>query len=468
MPHVVIVGAGLTGLALAYRLRWIRPGITYTLLEKGARPGGNIWTDYRDGFRVEIGPNGFLDAKPTTLQLCRDLGLGDHLIAGSDSARLNRYLFWNGRLRKLPGSLWSFLTTPLLSFRGKLNLLLESYRRRPTAHPGDESVAAFARRRGGREAADLFADALVTGIHAGDPEQLSIRAAFPRVARMEEEHGSVFRGMSRAAGQRREEAAARGEKAQPGRMWSFRQGLRRLVEALRDQIGDSLISGVRIRSMERDSSTDPRRTAWVIRGEGEDRWKADAVVLACPAYEQAEILAPLDPVLAGEIALIPYNRIAVVAIGYRAADLPRAADGFGYIAPSQTRRDVLGVQWCSAIFPERAPAGMVLWRALCGGAFRGEMVDWDDDRLLAAVRQELGVAMGVRAEPVFHHIVRWPRAIPQYHLGHLQRVARIEEHAARHPGLFLTGNAYHGIAMNDCTEQAGLVAERVADYLHGS
>jgi oxygen-dependent protoporphyrinogen oxidase len=466
MPHVVIVGAGLTGLALAFRLRQLSSGITCTLLEKNARPGGNIWTDYRDGFRVEIGPNGFLDAKPTTLQLCRDLGLGDELVAGSDRARLNRYLFWNGRLRKLPGSLWSFLTTPLLSFRGKLKLLLESYRR-PTAPGDDESVAAFARRRAGGEAAALFADALATGIHAADPEQLSMGAAFPRVARMEEEHGSVFRGMSRASRQRRQEAAARGEKPQPGRMWSFREGLRRMVEALRERISDHLISGVHIRSIERDSSSDPQRPGWIIRGEGEERWNADAIVLACPAYAQAEIVAPLDPILAQNMADILYNRIAVVALGFRVTDVPRAADGFGYIAPSQTRRDVLGVQWCSAIFPERAPPGMVLWRALCGGAFRGEMVDWDDGRLLAAVRQELGVAMGVRAEPVFHHMVRWPRAIPQYHLGHLERVARIEEHAARHPGLFITGNAYHGIAMNDCTEQAGLVAKRVADYLSG-
>jgi oxygen-dependent protoporphyrinogen oxidase len=467
MPHVVIVGAGLTGLALAYRLRQISSGITCTLLEKNARPGGNIWTDYRDGFRVEIGPNGFLDTKPTTLQLCRDLGLGDQLVAGSDSARRHRYLFWNGRLRKLPGSLWSFLTTPLLSFRGKLNLLLESYRR-PAAPGNDESVATFARRRAGREAAALFADALVTGIHAADPEQLSMRAAFPRVARMEEEHGSVFRGMSRAARQRRQEAAGRGEKPQPGRMWSFREGLRRLVETLRDRIGDHLISGVGIRSIERDSTTDPRRPGWVVRVDGDEHWNADALVLACPAYAQAEIVAPLDPILAQDMADIPYNCIAVVALGFRAADVPGVAEGFGYIAPSQTRRDVLGVQWCSSIFPERAPAGMVLWRGLCGGAFRGEMVDWDDDHLLGAVREELGVAMGVRAEPVFHHIVRWPRAIPQYHLGHLQRVARIEEHVARYPGLFITGNAYHGIAMNDCTEQAGLVAKQVADYLSSS
>ncbi|MBV9124686.1 MAG: protoporphyrinogen oxidase, partial [Planctomycetes bacterium] len=160
-----------------------------------------------------------------------------------------------------------------------------------------------------------------------------------------------------------------------------------------------------------------------------------------------------------------YNRVAVVALGYRAADVPTALDGFGYIAPQRTRRDVLGVQWCSSIFPERAPDGAVLLRAMCGGWHRPEVVGWQEDRLLQAVRSDLNQALGIRAEPIFHHLVRWDRAIPQYHLGHLERVAWIEERTRRHPGLFLAGNAYHGVALNDCTEQAKRVAERVLEFL---
>jgi oxygen-dependent protoporphyrinogen oxidase len=173
----------------------------------------------------------------------------------------------------------------------------------------------------------------------------------------------------------------------------------------------------------------------------------------------------VDRELAEEIAGIAYNRIAVVALGYRREDVPGSLNGFGFIAPQRARRDLLGVQWCSSIFPDRAGPGTVLLRAMCGGWHRPEIVGYAEDRLLEAVRAELAVAMDVRAAPLFHRIVRWDRAIPQYHLGHLGRVARIEAYTARYPGLFLAGNAYHGVAMNDCTERGEQLAERVRQYL---
>jgi oxygen-dependent protoporphyrinogen oxidase len=198
-----------------------------------------------------------------------------------------------------------------------------------------------------------------------------------------------------------------------------------------------------------------------------ESWTADALVLACPAHQQAELLANVDAQLAEKIAGIVYNRVVVVGLGFRRQDVPMSLDGFGYISPQRTRRDLLGVQWCSSIFPARAPEGAVLLRAMCGGWHRAEMADWDDDRLLRAVRAELQLAMSIQAEPIFHQIVRWNRAIPQYQLGHLERVASIEQQTRRHPGLFLTGNAYHGVAMNDCTEQGTAIALQVAGYLSG-
>jgi oxygen-dependent protoporphyrinogen oxidase len=192
------------------------------------------------------------------------------------------------------------------------------------------------------------------------------------------------------------------------------------------------------------------------------------VVLACPADQQAALLGDQAPALADLIAAIPYNRVAVVALGYRAADVPHPLEGFGYLSPQRSRRDVLGVQWCSSIFPGvRAPEGTVLLRALCGGWHRADVVDWPDDRLLGAVRAELAQSLRLRSAPVFHHIIRWDRAIPQYHLGHLERVARIEEQASRLPGLHLAGNAYRGVALSDCVEQADGVARRVAQGLGG-
>ncbi|HZU35752.1 MAG TPA: protoporphyrinogen oxidase, partial [Gemmataceae bacterium] len=242
MSRVIIVGGGISGLATAFRLQQRAPHTEITLLEKNARPGGTLWTEEHDGFRLELGANGFLDNKPTTLALCRDLGLGDDLIAASDSAGRNRYLFWNGRLQLLPNGVNSFLSSRLLSWRGKLGLLMERFRR-PRRDQADESIAAFARRRAGAEVADVLADAIVTGVHAGDPEQLSIRAAFPRMVEFEEKYGSVIRGFSASARQR-------GSTAGGIHMWSFRAGLRRLSETLAARLSRSPVLGVGVRRLE--------------------------------------------------------------------------------------------------------------------------------------------------------------------------------------------------------------------------
>lgn len=467
MSHVVIVGGGLTGLSVAFRLRQVAPGVSVTVLEPRERAGGNIGTDVHNGFRVERGPNGFLDRTPSVPNLCLDLGIAEHVIPASEGARKNRFLFLGGKLRKMPRGPLGLLFSSLLSFRGKMKLVTEPWRKPPIADAsgsfGDESIAEFVARRAGKEAADIFADALVTGIHGGDPALLSVAATFPRLPAMEREAGSVIRGFNRAAKKRKADAKARGEPPPgPMRMWSFRNGMQSLTDALAASLGPVVRTNTRVTSISESASVSP----WKVYGEKRDAWSADAVVLACPAYEQAAILAELSEPLANEVAGIPYNRIAVVALGYRESDCPHRPDGFGYIAPQNTRRDVLGVQWCSSIFPDRAPPSCVLWRALCGGVHRTEMLDWDDAALKRAVHAEIKLAMGVMGEPVFSRIVRWPAAIPQYVIGHLDRLARIDALAAHHPGLFLTGNAYRGVAMGDCAEQGEIVAVKVAGYLN--
>jgi len=310
----------------------------------------------------------------------------------------------------------------------------------------------------------VFADAFVTGIYAGDPTLLSVRASFPRLAALEDKYGSVMKGFARSLRERRAEAEAKGEgPRRTGQMWSLREGLRGMIEAVSERLARPPVFGAGVKAIDR--APDSSQPGWVVRGEGRDRWAADAVVLACPAYQQAAVVADLDRELADQIGGIAYNRVAVVALGYRRADVPHDLDGFGYIAPQRTRRDVLGVQWCSSIFPGRAPEGAVLLRAMCGGWHRAEVAGWEDERLIEAVRADLRQALGITAAPVTHHIARWDRAIPQYRLGHLERVAWVEERALRYSGLFLAGNAYRGVALNDCTEQGGVLATRVATYL---
>ncbi len=463
MPKIVIVGAGVSGLSVAYRLQERLPDADITVLERDSRPGGAAWTVSENGFQIEIGPNGFLDTKPTTLDLCRTVGLSNQLVHASEAAAKNRYLFLGDRLRPLPGGLSGLVTTDLLSWRGKFDLMLERFRRRPPPR-GDESIAAFARRRGGREAAAVLADALVTGIFAGDPEVLSLPACFPRLAALERDYGSILRGLAESAKKRRAEAEAAGKTSQrPGNLWSLRDGLGRLSQAVAETLKKPPQYGVAVRDI-RLRNEAPRCTVFA---EGKDSWPADAVILACPAYQQSQIVADTDFELAERVGQIAYNRIAVIALGFRRADVPASLDGFGFIAPQRLRRDLLGVQWCSSIYPGRAPDGAVLLRAMCGGWQRPEVVGWSDERLLEAIRAELRLAMQITAAPIYHKIIRWERAIPQYHVGHLDRVAWIENRLARHPGLFLAGNAYHGVALNDCTEQGKIVAERVASYLTG-
>ena len=455
MPRIAIVGGGISGLALAFRLEQLSPDAEVTLLERRPRVGGVIGTVERDGFRVETGPNGFLDNNPATTTLCRDVGLGARLVPASESARRNRFLFLNGRLRQLPSSLWTFLTSSVLSWRGKVALLTERFRK-PRRGERDESIEDFARRRAGEEIARTLVDAFVTGIHAGDPGLLSVQAAFPRLAAYEKQHGSVTQGMAAAARQRRQEALARGELPPSGmRMWSFVEGLGLLPETLCRKLRRPPQYGVMVKRIEKTPE------GWLVCGEGQDRWPAERVVLACPAYHQAAILADIDPGLADELSGIAYNRIAVVALGHRRQDVPHSLDGFGYLTPGRERRDVLGVQWCSSIFAGRAPEGCVLMRALCGGWHRAEMAGWDDERLLQAVRAEMRLAVGVTAAPVFHHIVRWERAIPQYHVGHLERMARIDQRRRAHRGLFLAGNMIRGVSLNDCVELAGELARAI-------
>jgi oxygen-dependent protoporphyrinogen oxidase len=456
MQRVLIVGGGISGLALAYRLEQLRPDAEVTVLEQWSRVGGVIGTTARDGFRVETGPNGFLDNKPFTLDLCRELGVGERLVAANDTAARNRFLLLDGKLLKLPTGLLSFLTSGVVGWRTKLALLRERFLS-PRADASDESIDAFARRRFGAEAAETLVDAFVTGIYAGDPQLLSLPASFPRLAALEREYGSLTRGLTLSRRRQRAEAKAQGKAIQrAGRMWSFPEGLRVLVETLRERLRRPVVVGAGVRGVQRTG------TGWQAQGDGKDTWDADVLVLTCPAYQQAALLADVDAQLAQRVGGIAYNRIAVVAVGYRAADVPHRLDGFGYLSPQRSRRDVLGVQWCSSIFPGRAPPGAVLLRAMCGGWNRPEIVDWDDVKLLASVRLEFAQAMEIHAEPVFHQIVRWDKAIPQYHLGHLERVAWIEERAARYPGLYLGGNCYRGVALNDCVEQADLIARRIA------
>lgn len=457
-PVTVVVGAGIWGLTCARSLLKSGHAGQIYLLDSDQRAGGKLDTLPHSGFLVESAANGFLDSNPATLKLCRDLGLGDKLISASGTAARNRFVYLKGKLHKLPGNLWGALTTGVVGWYARWRVVSERWRR-PAIPMVDESIADFARRRLGRELTETLLDAFVTGIWAGDPETLSVRSCFPRWHEWETRNGSLTGGMMARRRERTLEARVAGMPP-PGapRMWSLRGGLTELVGALVRECGSALQTGAGVRALR-------------YRAEANQPWEviledrvilADRVVLAMPPNAQAKLLAALDADLAAKLAAIPSNAIAVVAVGFPARDVPPGLDGFGYLSPQREGRPVLGVQWCSDIYPGlRAPSGMALWRALVGGPRFPEMADAPDDVLLRTVRNELALVTGMRAEPEFVKIIRWPKAIPQYQLGHANRVEEIQAHASRWPGLFLGGCAFGGVALNDCVDQAGAMAIRV-------
>lgn len=449
--RVAIVGGGIAGLAVAHALRRKAPDVELTVFEASSRPGGNIRSERTDGYLCEWGPNGFLDSVPETLELVREIGLQPRLQPSNDSSR-RRFIFRGGRLHPLPGGPGAFLGSGLLSWPAKLRVAIEPLARsRPK---GDETIHAFAARRIGTEAADVLIDSMVSGVFAGDSRSLSLRACFPKMWQMETDHGGLFRALfakMRARRVRRGDAVG----SPLGTLTSFRDGTEELVRALASSLGASLRLGASVRAVRRSGP------AWRVAADGDSGIEVDAVVLAAPPPTSARLVADVDDSLAALLSGIAGASLAVVALGYPEKDVPRPLDGFGFLVPRGEGVRSLGVLWDSSIYPGRAPAGQALLRVMIGGARDPEAVRLDDDALLSAVRRDLQVTMGQRAHPGFVRIFRHPLGIPQYVVGHLDRLARIDEGLARHPGLYVAGNGYRGVAINSCVAEAGPLAERL-------
>jgi oxygen-dependent protoporphyrinogen oxidase len=467
--EVAIIGGGISGLSTAYYLQQVTQSDPHTptviVFERDARPGGKIVTDRSDGFVIEGGPDAFITQKPEAYQLCRALGLGDRLI-GTNDGRRKVYVLAGGRLHTLPEGvrlvaptrlapfLRSSLISPLGKLRMGLDLLLPG---RPV--PGDESLAAFVRRRLGREALDKLGEPMLAGIHVGDPARLSLRATFPQLVELERRHGSLIRG-TRAA-----RPAPPDPNRPPPTFLALREGMAELPAALAAHLRPAVVyTGVEVVRMVRTGAGDGGGYRLYL-GSGE-QITARQVVVATPAPVAARLVAAEAPDLATALGAIRYVSSATISLGYRAVDLSRPLDGFGFVVAARERTRLLACTWTSTKFDDRAPQDHVLLRAFVGGAQHEELADLPDAALLALVREELQSIMGITAAPVVSRIFRWPKANPQYDVGHLERVARIESRAAAQPGLYLTGSAYRGVGIPDCVRGAKATATRVAATLH--
>ncbi len=459
MTNIIVVGGGIAGLATAYYLQ-NKPDVHVSLVEADNRLGGKIITDRPEGFVVDGGPDSFLTQKPWAVELCRQLGLGDHLI-GTNEARRRVHVLWKKKLHDLPDGVLLIIPTrftpfalsTLISPLGKLRMGMDLVI--PARNdPADETVASFVRRRLGSEALDKIAEPLMGGIHVSDPERQSLQASFPRFIDLERKHGSLIRGMLAS---RRKRAPALSAKPLPTFM-TLRGGVGELVETLVQKMpAVCIISGRRAVTLERDTIG-----GYQVRLNDGARLQADAVVLAAPAYVSGGLLGRLDAPLAGALSAIRYVSTATVSFGYDAATVGHPLNGFGFVIPSKEERAISACTWSSTKYENRAPAGRVLLRCFVGGATHEERALVDDTAMIQSARDELAAIMGIHADPVVTRVFRWTRANAQYDVGHLDRVTEMEARlAANLPGVYITGSPYRGVGIPDCVHNAALTAERI-------
>jgi len=451
---VIVIGGGISGLACAYRLR--RLGLPVTLLESKDRIGGLVGTVERDGFLFDTGPQSF-QGTSILMDLIRELGLEDKLQTANPQAA--RFVLAHGKLREIPMSPKAFLTSSLVGVGTRWKVASEVLRH--TKPPSeDESVASFVRRKFGHEILEYLVSPFVSGVYAGDPEKLSLRAAFPTLDEWERRYGSVVRGAIRSR-----PAESKG----PPPLCSFRGG----VGALTSRLAEKLSSGVLIcshvsslRAPER--APDACYQLRINRAGREETAPARAVVFATPAHAASHLVGPLSSSLSHALSSIQYAPVAVIAAGYRHRQIGMPLDGFGFLAPRREQFHTLGTVWNSSLFPGRAPNGMVTLTSFAGGATDTEIVSRGEDEIAQIVERENARLLEISGPPVTTSVWRHLRALPQYNLGHGHLVETVRGSSREIPGLFFAGNYLDGPSLGKCVEQAFRTADEVQKYVAAS
>ncbi|MBN2204458.1 MAG: protoporphyrinogen oxidase [Thermoleophilia bacterium] len=517
--RIVVVGGGMTGLGAARSLEDARaadPSVDWVLYEAEPRLGGKVHTVRRDGFVVEGGPDSAIIEKPWPIQMARRLGIGDRLLDSNEDVRRS-FVYARGRLHELPEGIIlmvptrivPFALSGLISWPGKFRMGLDLVLPRG-GEDEDESLACFVRRRLGEEALARIAEPIVAGIHAGDPETMSVAATFPMFRQMEHEYRSLIVGMlarrkarerARASGASRTTVPRRSADGVPGRastaaggssprpsaggtkpggpsttgprsyFYSFATGLGDLSDSVIASLPpERLRAGVAVETMACSGAgcgqqAGSGRYALTL-GDG-TREVADAVVLAGPAFASGTLLRNVAPLAARDLESIEYVTTATASLAFRREQVAHPLRGFGYVVPRAEGRSVMATTWSSSKFPGRAPEGHVLLRSFLGRAGLEAAAQLDDAEMATLVRRELRDVLGIAAEPEFIEIFRWPRGMPQYRVGHKALVDGIEGELAAVPGVELAGGAYHGIGIGDCLREGAAAAERALEHVRG-
>lgn len=475
MKRVVVIGGGISGLSTAYYLRQkaLRAGvdIEVMLIEKERTFGGCIVTEKADGFVIEGGPDCFLSEKPWTIRLCEDLGLAHRLLCTNEENR-RVFILSRGTLHELPEgfmlmiptSFTPFLKSSLISLPGKLRMAVDLFL--PRKRSGEEeSLAQFVRRRLGNEALEKIAEPLVAGIHAGTPETMSLISTFPRFIQLEEEYRSLILGMM-ARKRKARQLAQRHSGPKRTMFMALVGGMMELTDALSTRLDErSLLSHKKVVRIHRRGDSDPHHPTYEVHVEGGETMRANCVILATPVHVTAGLLKEMDETLSEVLSSIPSVSTATISLVYRGNEIHHPLNGFGFIVPRTEKRKVMASTWTSTKFTHRSPPGFVLLRAFVGGAQNEDLLNVDDEPMIEMVREELRDIMGITADPILTRIYRWEKSMPQYRLGHAQKLAQLEEGLLRYPGLYITGCAYRGIGISDCINDGEITAEKTLKYL---
>jgi protoporphyrinogen/coproporphyrinogen III oxidase len=447
----LVVGGGISGLVCAYALR--KADIDAQLVEASLRPGGVIRSKKRDGFLLELGPQSF-SGTPPLLELCRDLGIEGQLVQAPRHAA--RYMLVDGALRRVPLSPPAFFASSLFGGATKWSILRDLF---GTTRPSeeDESVTAFVLRKFSAELLEKLVGPFVSGIYAGDPEQLSLRGAFPQLHAAEKSAGSIVRGMVRAA------RAKKGPRERPA-LLGFRESNETLIHALATHLGSALRCGAKVTRIQPGGGGAAKKfEVYVSAGGGEEIIEAGQLILATPANVSAKLLNNVDLSFVRALEGITFAPVAIVSLGYRKSDVGHTLEGFGFLVPRSAGLNILGSVWNSSLFPGRAPDGHVLLTSFVGGATNPQAVTRNPPDLVSLVHKEIAPVLHLRKAPIFSNVEIYDRAIPQYNLGHTHRLEALEALRPKYPDLWLTGNYLRGPAIGACVEQALSVAGKIAE-----
>ena len=464
---IAVIGGGISGLAAAYSLEEMaqRKGksISITLFEKNNRIGGNILTERVGDFLIEGGPDCFLSEKPWAIQLCEWLGMGESLLRTNDEYR-RTYIYWKGRLRELPEGIMLMIPTrffPLLksdlfSLAGKLRMGMELFIPKRKSG-GDESLSEFVRRRLGQEIVERVAEPLVAGVHAENPDAMSIKSRFPRFVQMEEEYGSLIKGMLA-----KRKIMLNSESGKP--KWTMFMTLKNGL----DELPLTIVKALKMTTIitNKEVSEINKVSGYKIYLKNRDTIDADVVIFATPSYETGRLLRGLNSSISDQLDTIPYVSTATISLAYKKDSILHPMNGFGFLVPRVENRRIMGASWVSRKFSYRTPDDSILIRCFIGGSRNEELVSLDDKDMLKMIKEELKDVMGISAEPILTRIYRWEKAMPQYIIGHDERVSRIEESILKYPDMFVTGSAYRGGGISECIKNAQLTAESVLKYLN--